>query len=54
MLLWALDGRLDATTAAELVASADEAVLVSAASIWEIEIKRAQGRLRLPDDFVDR
>jgi PIN domain nuclease of toxin-antitoxin system len=34
----------------------DEAdrVVVSAASIWEIEIKRALGRLRAPDDLADR
>jgi PIN domain nuclease of toxin-antitoxin system len=25
---------------------------VSAATIWEIEIKRARGRLRVPDDVV--
>jgi PIN domain nuclease of toxin-antitoxin system len=27
-------------------------VLVSSATIWEIEIKRARGRLRTPDDVV--
>jgi PIN domain nuclease of toxin-antitoxin system len=37
----------------ELVTSAD-VVRVSAASIWEISIKRAQSRLSVPDDFLDR
>ncbi len=37
----------------ELVTSAD-VVRVSAASIWEISIKRAQGRLSVPDDLLDR
>lgn len=30
-----------------------EAVLVSAASVWEIEIKRALGRLDAPDDVAE-
>jgi PIN domain nuclease of toxin-antitoxin system len=29
-----------------------EVVFVSAATIWEIEIKRALGRLRVPDDVL--
>ncbi len=29
-----------------------EAVFVSAATVWEIEIKRALGRLRVPGDVV--
>lgn len=29
-------------------------MFVSAASIWELEIKRAAGRLRAPDDLVER
>jgi PIN domain nuclease of toxin-antitoxin system len=27
---------------------------VSAASIWEITIKRASGKLKVPDDFLDK
>ena len=37
----------------DLVTSSDR-VHVSTASIWEISIKRAQGRLSVPDDLVDR
>lgn len=35
------------------IRSADD-VFVSAASIWEIAIKRARGRLTVPDDLIDR
>jgi len=31
-----------------------ETVLLSAASIWEIEIKRARGRLAAPPDLAER
>ena len=54
ILIWAMadDARLgidvrDAIQTAEVVH-------VSAASIWEIAIKRAKGRLSVPDDLVDR
>jgi PIN domain nuclease of toxin-antitoxin system len=48
VLIWAEDDRLgvDAVAAIE---HADD-VYVSAASIWEIEVKRATGKLRAPDD----
>ncbi len=35
-----------------MVQEADD-VFVSAATIWEVEVKRAVGRLRAPDDVVD-
>jgi PIN domain nuclease of toxin-antitoxin system len=35
-----------------LLAREAETVFVSAASVWEIEIKRATGRLRAPEDVV--
>jgi len=54
ILVWAMvdDDRLrdhvrDAIRGADVV-------LVSAASVWEIAIKRAQGRLSVPDDLIDR
>lgn len=52
-LLWALTDDLSLTPASR-AAIADPAneVLVSAASVWELEIKRAQGRLRPPEDLV--
>jgi PIN domain nuclease of toxin-antitoxin system len=55
VLLWWLDGRppLLPTTFRAIEQSADE-VLVSAASIWEIEIKRLKGRLEAPPDLLAR
>lgn len=50
-MLWALDGCLEGETAARIAAPGEE-VLVSAASVWELAIKQAQGRLRVPDDFL--
>jgi len=43
--LWSLDGSIEKATA-RLIAEAD-AVYVSAASLWEIAIKHALGRIRL-------
>lgn len=51
MLLWAsVDGLSD--EARDLIEREATSVHVSAASIWEIEIKRAAGRLAAPDDAV--
>jgi len=37
-----------------LIQDAANDVYVSAATIWEIEIKRALGRLPAPDDIIER
>lgn len=52
MLLWWLagDGSLGSDAAAA-IAAPESTVLVSAASAWEISIKRALGRLEAPDDL---
>jgi PIN domain nuclease of toxin-antitoxin system len=50
-LLWAADGRLE-RHAREAIEEGADAVFVSSATIWEIEIKRALGRLRAPDDVA--
>jgi PIN domain nuclease of toxin-antitoxin system len=47
VLLWVAGGLLDREASATIELDAD-AVFVSAASIWEIEIKRALGRLSAP------
>jgi PIN domain nuclease of toxin-antitoxin system len=47
VLLWVADGSVDKAAWTTIEADAD-AVFVSAASIWEIEIKRALGRLSAP------
>jgi PIN domain nuclease of toxin-antitoxin system len=52
-LLWALHApdRLDAQAAA-LIRDRGNAVYFSAASVWELEIKAASGKLDLPDDWL--
>jgi PIN domain nuclease of toxin-antitoxin system len=52
VLLWSAAGTLGGEWRAH-IESADT-VSVSAASVWEIEIKRAAGRLRAPDDVAER
>lgn len=53
-LLWWLadDPALDAAAARSIADPANEP-LVSAATVWEIEVKRAAGRLRAPDGLLD-
>jgi PIN domain nuclease of toxin-antitoxin system len=52
VLVWAAKGLLrdDAREAIEEVA---DAVYVSAATIWEIEIKRTLDKLRMPEDTAE-
>jgi PIN domain nuclease of toxin-antitoxin system len=54
-LLWSL-GDLDrlSPAAREVLSAGIAPAYVSAASIWEIGIKRASGKLRVPDDLLDR
>lgn len=53
-LLWALEGgeRLS-SKARELIGSEANEVLVSVVSAWEIAVKRAQGKLSVPDDLPE-
>jgi PIN domain nuclease of toxin-antitoxin system len=53
-LLWALDevARLPSVVQSELSAGVTPA-FVSAATIWEIEIKRSLGKLEAPGDLLD-
>lgn len=52
-LLWAIqdDPRLDAEARLAIADRSNE-VYVSSASVWEISIKRSQGRLEAPDNLV--
>ncbi|WP_299911677.1 type II toxin-antitoxin system VapC family toxin [uncultured Paracoccus sp.] len=54
ILLWAMldDPRL--TRAARRAIAEAEAVLVSAASVWEVAIKSGLGKLDVPADLFDR
>lgn len=53
VVLWWLDDdkRLSAAARDEIVVA--EEVRVSAATVWEIAIKRALGRLEVPDDYLE-
>jgi PIN domain nuclease of toxin-antitoxin system len=52
VLLWVADGRLASSTKADITAAQD--VYVSAVSIWEVEIKRATGKLTAPENLARR
>ncbi len=53
VILWTLlePAKLAGRVAAEIMSPAN-LVFTSAASVWELEIKRACGKLDLPDDWV--
>jgi PIN domain nuclease of toxin-antitoxin system len=53
LLWWLSDDPLLPTAARQAIASPDNEVLVSAATAWEIAIKRAAGRLDAPDDLLE-
>lgn len=52
-LLWSLTApkKLSAEAVVE-ISAATNSVWFSSASVWELEIKRAQGKLDLPDDWL--
>ena len=52
-VIWAFadDGNMDTGASASLQDPVND-VLVSAATIWEIEVKRRAGRLRAPDELL--
>lgn len=54
-LLWSI-GAPDKLSprAKEAIVDGANVVYVSAASVWEIAIKRASGKLRAPDDLLDQ
>lgn len=55
MLLWWLsDDRRLPTPVADVVADGSVDVAVSAATVWEIGIKRALGKLRAPADLLEQ
>jgi PIN domain nuclease of toxin-antitoxin system len=54
VLLWWLSGDPALSpTAGDLLADPEHEPLVSAASVWEIAIKRSLGKLTVPDDLLD-
>ena len=53
LLWWLSDDPLLPAAAREAIASPESEVTISAASVWEIAIKKAAGRLDAPDDLVE-
>jgi PIN domain nuclease of toxin-antitoxin system len=54
LLWWLADDRKLAKPARDIIANPDNDVLVSAASVWEVSIKEALGRLEIElDDLED-
>ena len=53
LLWWVADDSTLRSATRDAIASPANDVLVSAATIWEIEIKRALGKLTAPDGLVD-
>ena len=53
VLLWWSEERRISPEAFEAISDPDNIVYVSAASIWEISIKRASGKLRVDDAIFD-
>ena len=53
LLWWLAEDPALPLDARDAIANADTTVLVSAATAWEIAIKKAAGRLDAPDDLLD-
>ena len=51
LLWWLAGGRLLTREACEAIRTPDSLVAVSAASAWEISIKKALGKMEAPDDL---
>ncbi len=54
-LIWVFEGNRQLSKTARLaVGDPANAILVSVVSVWEIVIKTGLGRLRVPDDVIER
>ena len=53
LLWWLDDSRALSAKARKLIASTDNTVFVSAASVWELRIKEALGKVDLPKQFEE-
>jgi PIN domain nuclease of toxin-antitoxin system len=53
-LIWVLgDNPILHPEARKRIASPESSLFLSVASIWEIEIKRSKGKLRMPADWIE-
>ena len=53
LLWWLADSKELSVDARSAIADGSNEVVVSAASAWEVSIKRAAGKLRAPDDLTN-
>ena len=54
VLIWALENNpLLSTSAREAIIDGGNIVFISAASAWEISIKMAMGKLKVPDNLIE-
>ena len=53
LIWWLEDPSKLATDAAQAILAAQSHVWISVATLWEMEIKRATGRLNTPDDVLE-
>lgn len=53
LLWWLSDDPLLPPVARDAISSPDNEVMVSAAAVWEIAIKKAVGRIESPDDLLE-
>lgn len=54
LLWWLEDSPSLPAQAREAIANPENTVFVSAVSLWEIWLKHSLGKLRLPDNFMER
>ena len=54
ILWWYLDAPQLTKAHRQIIADADNELYVSAAAIWEIEVKRRNGKLDCPPDMLER
>jgi PIN domain nuclease of toxin-antitoxin system len=52
LLWWATSDPTLSPAAAEIIASPQSEVLVSVVSVWELGLKRARGKLKTPDNYL--
>jgi PIN domain nuclease of toxin-antitoxin system len=53
VLLWWLVGSPELSDGLKETIDTELEVYVSSASVWELSIKKASGKLKLPDDLID-
>lgn len=51
LVWWLTDAKELSTEARAIIAAQENVVFVSAASVWELRIKEALGKIKLPEDF---